>query len=160
MGRGCKKSTIFDMHRRISQTVRNMVAVILLLWTNRKSYYGLFIGDKIDDHELKRPITTISRSIENVVGLRNKLFNLFMINGCVPMNFGKSYTVPIPTRNATRQALTADNFRGIFISPTISKLFEHAVLVRFSRYFGNFWISVWILKQLSLLCETYHWALR
>jgi len=66
-----------------------------------------------------------------------KLFNLFMINGSVSTNFGKSYTVPIPKGNVTRQTLTADNFRGISISPTISKLFEHAVLVRFSRYFAT-----------------------
>jgi len=57
-----------------------------------------------------------------------------MINVCVPTNFGKSYTVPIPKGNVTQQA---DNFRGISISPTISKLFEHAVLVRFSRYFAT-----------------------
>ena len=64
-----------------------------------------------------------------------KLFNLFVIHGCVPTNFGKTYTVPIPKGNISRQALTAENFRGISISPTISKLFEHAVLVRFSHYF-------------------------
>ena len=64
-----------------------------------------------------------------------KLFNMFVINGYVPTNFGKSYTVPIPKGNVSQQALTAENFRGISISPTISKLFEHAVLVRFSRYF-------------------------
>ena len=69
-----------------------------------------------------------------------KLFNLFMINGSVPTNFGKSYTVPIPKGNVTRQTLTADNFRGISISPTISKLFEHAVLVRFFTLFCHFGI--------------------
>jgi len=58
-----------------------------------------------------------------------------MINGRVPTNFGKSYNVPMPKGNATRQALTADNFREISLSPTISKLFVHAALVRFSRYF-------------------------
>ena len=31
--------------------------------------------------------------------------------------------------------LTAEDFRGISISPAILKLFEHAILVRFSRYF-------------------------
>jgi len=30
-----------------------------------------------------------------------KLFNLFMMNGCVPTNFGKSYTVPVPKGNVT-----------------------------------------------------------
>ena len=53
-------------------------------------------------------------------------------------NFVKSYSVPIPKGTVTRQTLTADNFCGISISPTISKLFEYAVLVRFSRYFATF----------------------
>jgi len=70
-----------------------------------------------------------------------KLFHLFMmINGSVPTNSVKSYTVPIPKGNVTRQTLTADNFRGISISPTISKLFEHAVLVRFFTLFCHFGI--------------------
>jgi len=64
-----------------------------------------------------------------------KLFNLSMIYGCVQTNFGKTYTVPIPKGNISRQAFTAENFRGISISPTITKLFEHAVLLRFSHYF-------------------------
>ena len=63
---------------------------------------------------------------------------MFMINGSVPTSCGKSYTVPIPKGIVTRQTLTADNFRGISISPTITKQFDHAVLDRFSRYFATF----------------------
>jgi len=71
------------------------------------------------------------------------------MNGCVPANFGKSYTVPIPKGHVTQQALTADNFRGISIGPTISKLFEHAVLVWFYRYFATSEYQFGFKKQLS-----------
>jgi len=70
-------------------------------------------------------------------------------------NFGKSYTVPIPKENVTQQTLTADNFRGISISPTISKLFVHAVLVRFSRYFATSGYQFGFKKQLSCLHAIY-----
>jgi len=45
----------------------------------------------------------------------------------MPESFG-SYTVPIPKSNECNRALTVDDFRGISISPVISKLFEHAIL--------------------------------
>ena len=60
---------------------------------------------------------------------------MFVVNGCVPTNFGKFYTVPIPNGNVSQHVLTAEDFSGISISPATSKLFEHAVFVRFSRYF-------------------------
>ena len=64
-----------------------------------------------------------------------KLFNLFVTHGCVPDSFGRSYTVPIPKGNLYNRALTVDDFRGISISPVVSKVFEHAVLNRFAHYF-------------------------
>ena len=39
------------------------------------------------------------------------------------------------TSLSTLLKFNAENFRGISISPTISKLFEHAVPIQFSRYF-------------------------
>jgi len=70
-----------------------------------------------------------------VVSILCKLFNLFPTNGHVPDSFSKSYTVPISKSNATNRALSVYDFRGISISPVISKLFEHAVLDRFAHYF-------------------------
>ena len=46
-----------------------------------------------------------------------------------------SYTVPIPKINSHCRQLTLDDFRGISISPVISKLFELAILERFSSLF-------------------------
>jgi len=69
-----------------------------------------------------------------VVFILSKLFNMFIKTGHIPVSFGASYTVPIPQCNV-KSCLSVDNFRGIFISPVISKLFEMAVLDRYSDYF-------------------------
>lgn len=64
-----------------------------------------------------------------------KLFNLFVINGHIPDKFGASYTVPIPKCDGRSRAMTVDDFRGISISPVISKLFELCVLDHYGKYF-------------------------
>jgi hypothetical protein len=64
-----------------------------------------------------------------------KLFNLFIKYSYIPTSFGASYTVPVPKCDGRSRALSVNDFRGISISPVISKLFEMAVLDRFSHYF-------------------------
>jgi exonuclease III len=64
-----------------------------------------------------------------------KLFNLMMLCRYVPIGFGLSYTVPIPkVKDCHSKALTCDDFRGIAISPILSKIFEHCLLEKF-KYF-------------------------
>ena len=64
----------------------------------------------------------------------SKLFQLIMLCGRVPSGFKDSYLVPIPKVNDTRtKALTCDDFRGIAISPVISKVFEYCLVDRFSN---------------------------
>ena len=54
----------------------------------------------------------------------------------VPDDFGNTYTVPIPKSKLNfGKALSIDDFRGISISPIISKIFEHCVLDRFDSFF-------------------------
>ena len=65
----------------------------------------------------------------------SKLFNVFLSRGHVPRSFGLSYTVPIPKSAGHTRALSVDDFRGISISPVLSKLFEMAIIDRFSGYF-------------------------
>jgi len=68
-----------------------------------------------------------------------KLFNLMMDVGHVPRSFDLSYTVLILKNNSSIycKSVTVDDFRGISISPAISKVFEHCILDRF----GDFFIS-------------------
>jgi len=67
-----------------------------------------------------------------------KLFNLIMVHGYVPTGFGLSFTVPLQKDNIRgSKSLTVEDFRGISISPVLSKIFEHCVVDRFCSYFGT-----------------------
>ena len=58
-----------------------------------------------------------------------KLFNLIIRSSYVPTNFGKSYTVPIlKVSNVYGKSLTVEDFRGVSISPVISKFWNIAFL--------------------------------
>ena len=66
----------------------------------------------------------------------SRLFQLMLMFSYVPVGFRHSYIVPIPkSSQCSNKALTCDEFRGIAISPIISKVFEHCILNRtdFSR---------------------------
>ena len=56
-----------------------------------------------------------------------KLFNIMLYNGHVPDSFGLSYTVPLLKDSASSysKSVTADDFRGISISPVLSKVLEY-----------------------------------
>ena len=65
-----------------------------------------------------------------------KLFNLILRFGTIPLAFGYSYTVPVcKLQDSRTKAVTTVDFRGIAISPVISKTFEHCVLKKFGDYF-------------------------
>ena len=65
-----------------------------------------------------------------------KLFNMMMYIGHVPRRFGESYTAPILKNNDTiySKSFTVADFRGISISPTISKVFEHCILDHYADF--------------------------
>ena len=69
----------------------------------------------------------------------SRIFNLCAFAGFVPDNFCVSYTVPLlkGTANVNSKSLSVDDFRGISISPVISKVFEHCILNKY----GTFLIS-------------------
>jgi len=69
------------------------------------------------------------------VSILSKLFSLYIILGHVPTSFGLSYTVPIPKCDGRTRSLSFDDFRGISISPIVSKIFEKVIFKRFSDYF-------------------------
>ena len=61
----------------------------------------------------------------------SKLFQLILLTHYVPTGFKYSYLVPIPKPKDYRsKALSCDDFRGIAISPIISKVFEYCLLER------------------------------
>jgi len=64
-----------------------------------------------------------------VVCILTKLFNSFIINGHIPKSFGES------SCEGGLHSLLHDDFRGISFSCVISKLFEMAIIDRYSSYF-------------------------
>ena len=67
-----------------------------------------------------------------------KLFKLISITTYVPQSFKYNYLVPIPKiKDHKGKALQYDDFRGIAISPIISKVFEYCLLDRCESYFGS-----------------------
>ena len=64
-------------------------------------------------------------------------FNLMISAGKVPVKFGQSYTVPILKDNTSvySKTVTVCDFRGISISPVVSKVFEHCILERYGEFF-------------------------
>jgi len=66
----------------------------------------------------------------------SRLFQLMLMCSYVPVGFRHSYIVPIPkSSQCSNKALTCGDFRGIAISPIISKVFEHCILNRFQSLF-------------------------
>ena len=64
-----------------------------------------------------------------------KLFQLILLCSHVPDGFRHSYIVPVPKpKELHSKSLECNDFRGIAISPIISKVFEHCLLDRFSCF--------------------------
>ena len=55
----------------------------------------------------------------------------------IPTAFGRGITIPIPKNENTSGAQSIDSFRGITLSPTISKIFENCILQIFTKYFST-----------------------
>ena len=72
-----------------------------------------------------------------ICSLYSILFNYMLRYSYVPKQFGKGITIPIPKGDNTKGGHNIDSFRGITLSPVVSKLFEHCILTMFSRYFKS-----------------------
>jgi len=122
----------------------------------RGSYVGLPLSDTstIDTELVSRVISDLKRgkaagiddlSAEHVLFshpilhlILTKLFQLIMLYHYVPDGFRYSYVVPLPKlKDCRNKAMTCDDFRGIAISPVLSKAFEYCLLDRFSNVFKS-----------------------
>lgn len=78
-----------------------------------------------------------------------KMFNLLLLFGYIPKDFGLSYTVAVPKCDIHSSTLTLGDFRGISISPVVSKVFELVILRRFANYFSTSDYQFGFKKHLS-----------
>jgi exonuclease III len=69
-----------------------------------------------------------------IVSLLTKLFNIMLSLGYVPNSFGIGLTVPIPKCDTGSKLCSTEDYRGITVSPVISKIFEHCLLFKFDKY--------------------------
>ena len=61
-----------------------------------------------------------------------KLFQLIISSRYIPSGFKYSYIVPIPKpKDCHNKVMKCDDFRGIAISPVISKVLEYCFLEKF-----------------------------
>jgi len=113
-------------------------------------YYGLPLNDDINfgTELVSRVILELERGkAADIVGLSakhllfchavllivlSKYFQLILLSSYVPAGFKCSYMVPIPkSKDCNTKSVSYDDFRGIAISPIISKFFEYCFLDRF-----------------------------
>ena len=63
-----------------------------------------------------------------VLSILTKLFNLMLTHNYVPDSFGIGLTIPLPKHDSMCKLVKCNDFRGITISPVISKVFEHCLV--------------------------------
>jgi len=69
-----------------------------------------------------------------VLDIISKLINLMFRFEFVPDMFGQSLTFALPKGCKNKLNTTAEDYRGISISPLISKIYEHCLLDRFKKF--------------------------
>ena len=69
-----------------------------------------------------------------VIAIITNLLNLMLIHEYVPDAFGQTITFPVPKSASNKLQISSDDYRGITVSPIISKIFEHCLLQRFGKY--------------------------
>ena len=61
-----------------------------------------------------------------------------MFSSYIPTGFRYSYIVPIPKpKESYSKSLTCEDFRGIAVSPILSKVFEHCLFDRFGYFLST-----------------------
>jgi hypothetical protein len=69
-----------------------------------------------------------------IYSLLAMLFRFIMLTNYIPTSFGRGIMIPLPKEENVRGAHKIENFRGITLSPIISKVFEHCLIEMFGKY--------------------------
>jgi hypothetical protein len=116
-----------------------------------KSEYSNYIGDTMPVEQLTLSAEAVSLAvlkinkgkapgldgimIEHLLNchpiiytLLAKLFNQIITSGHIPADFGHGIIIPLPKSESVGGRHKLDSFRGITLSPMISKIFEHCIM--------------------------------
>jgi hypothetical protein len=96
---------------------------------------NLHVGKATDLDNLSAEHLKYSHPV--LFSILNKLFNLMLKTNHVPSEFGIGLTIPIPKIETNTKSLTTDDFRGITISPIVSKVFESCLLKMLNDYLST-----------------------
>ena len=65
-----------------------------------------------------------------------RLFNLMIKHGFVPSSFGEGVIIPL-LKDKSCDICSSDNYRGITLSPIISKIFESCILIKINSFLAT-----------------------
>ena len=77
-----------------------------------------------------------------------RLFNLILKHSYVPNEFGRGIIVPL-IKDKNGDVCNSDNYRGITISPVISKLFEYCLMSKFGSFLYSSELQFGFKKKLG-----------
>jgi len=69
----------------------------------------------------------------SVISILKAIFNIFISLGEVPLDFGRGIVTPIPKFKGRKSQVSAEDFRGITLTPIASKIFEHCLIIFLSN---------------------------
>jgi len=84
-----------------------------------------------------------------IVSILVKLFNLLLISSYVPNAFGIGLCIPLLKNNNTKSQSSVDGYRGITISPILSKVFELGIGEKLDSYLRTSDLQFGFKKKLS-----------
>ena len=82
-----------------------------------------------------------------IVSILVKLFNLMLLCCYVPDSFGVGLCIPLLKHGSNVQSV--DGYRGITVSPVISKIFEYSVCSKLDKYFCTSDLQFGFKKKMS-----------
>jgi len=110
--------------------------------------FRLHVGNAVDITRIAAEHLVYSHPSLSVVLC--KFFTLIIQVGCVPSGLRYSYTAPISKLKDCRvKSMSCDDFRGIAISPILSKVFEYSLLDRCGNFLTSSDLQFGFKKGLS-----------
>lgn len=77
-----------------------------------------------------------------------KLFNSMLKHGYVPAQFGRGIVIPL-IKDKNGDVTNSDNYRGITVSPVISKIFECCLMLKFEPFLYSSELQLGFKKNLG-----------